>query len=129
MKGAQVCPAVPGTRQPLQPQCAGTPGPPQPLNDWLKQQAALGGPAVMHALMGATLAGDLDEAAAIIEKLEQLLATIDDLRQSNKSTWQTMKRFLGVPAVGSLNQLRTELQMRYGGHRVWVRSKGRRKID
>lgn len=110
-------------------------GAPLPLNDWLRQ--VVGGcvegsgmrfQTPMQMLMSVELAGDLEEASAGIDKIDQLLVMLDDLRHSAKSLLSTVTRFMRVPAVGSLNQLRTELQMRYGGQRCWVR-RGRQKID
>mmetsp|Transcript_148919 Transcript_148919/g.478475 ORF Transcript_148919/g.478475 Transcript_148919/m.478475 type:complete len:920 (+) Transcript_148919:159-2918(+) len=114
-------------------------GAPVPLIDWLKHQNSVGGghqvpqlsmtASAQQVLMSVELAGEASEATRAMEGMEQLLFTLDELRQHNHGVWKTAMRFLRVPAVGSLNQLRAELQMRYGGHRCWVTTRSGHKID
>lgn len=101
-----------------------------PLVEWLRAQAS----AARHdshsqCLESVEFAGSLEEAAAAIDRMEVLLSIFDELRHAAKSCFSTVKRFMCEPAVGSLNQLRSELQMRYGGQRCWVHGRGRHKID
>jgi len=64
-----------------------------------------------------------------IEQLEQLMIILDGLHRQQDSVCASTRRFLQVPTVGSLNQLRAELQVRYSGQHHWVRTPSGRKID
>jgi len=102
---------------------------PFPLLDWLKQQATSMSVSQVGALMSVEIAGDREDAMRSIHKLEELLAILDELKSPKKGMFSNALRFLRVPTVGSLNQLRTELQMRFGGQRVWVPTCGGHRLD
>mmetsp|Transcript_84209 Transcript_84209/g.195797 ORF Transcript_84209/g.195797 Transcript_84209/m.195797 type:complete len:900 (-) Transcript_84209:76-2775(-) len=103
-----------------------------PLIDWLRQQASGFGDCSVQphsALSSVELLGSREEAAHSIEQIEQLLGILDELRYQKKSIIGNTLRFFQVPTVGSLNQLRTELQMRHKGHRCWVHTSSGRRLD
>lgn len=114
------------------------PGVPIPLLEWLRQTAITDTP-LMHrmsskgspleAIRNAELVGDTAGVTATIEGLERLLAMFDGLTQSVESTYASVMRFIRSPAVGSLDQLRAELQIRFAGHRFWVTTRSSHLID
>lgn len=100
-----------------------------PLLDWMQtmSQSTLTVP-LSSAVSGVELAPG-PEAGPCIERLEQLLGILDELQAPQGTCCGTARRFLRVPTVGSLHQLRAELQARYSGRHCWVRVPGGRKID
>lgn len=100
-----------------------------PLLDWMQNISRSGMTVPLNcALAGAELAAG-DESSTCIERLEQLLAILEGLHVPIDSCFSNARRFLRVPTVGSLHQLRAELQVRYGGQHYWVRTSGGQKID
>jgi len=71
----------------------------------------------------------LEDPSRQLDKVEQLLTILDELRFPKKGMLRNTLRFFKVPAVGSLNQLRAELQMRFAGHQLWVRTKSGHTLD
>merc|ERR1719199_1656898 len=69
------------------------------------------------------------EVDPVVDRLEQLLAIFDALQCPKDNCCVNARRFLRVPTVGSLHQLRAELQVRYSARHHWVRSANGRKID
>lgn len=101
-----------------------------PLNDWLQRHAQnvvkvpLRYAVNSNPLVSATKA----EAEGTLQRLEQLLHIFYDLQRSPDGLCASTRRFLRTPVVGSLNQLRAELLLRYSAKHYWVRTAGR-KID
>jgi len=83
----------------------------------------------LTALMGAELVGSKEDTERALERLEHLLSILDELRFQKRNVLSNALRFFQVPTVGSLNQLRTMLQMRYGGHRCLVPVRSRQRLD
>eukprot|EP00931_Biecheleriopsis_adriatica_P086232 TRINITY_DN60943_c0_g1_i1.p1 TRINITY_DN60943_c0_g1~~TRINITY_DN60943_c0_g1_i1.p1 ORF type:complete len:907 (+),score=189.03 TRINITY_DN60943_c0_g1_i1:41-2722(+) len=104
-----------------------------PLKDWLRQSSSatygMSKSSRYHALSCAELVGDTEAAARSIAKLEKLMAIMDDLWHPKPGMLGTAMRFLKVPTVGSLDQLRAELQMRFSGQHCWVRTSGGHRLD
>lgn len=102
------------------------------LVDWLRRLAASPaghGAEAQAMLVHAELAGKAEDHARQLNKIEQLLMNLDELRSPNKGMLRNVLRFFKVPAVGSLNQLRAELRMRFAGHQIWVRKKNGHQLD
>lgn len=100
-----------------------------PLVDWIQKTARSIVPVPLScALAGVELVTGT-EAGPIIDRLEQLLIIFDSLQSPKDNCCVNARRFLRVPTVGSLHQLRAELQVRYAGRHYWVRAPGGRKID
>eukprot|EP00928_Gymnodinium_smaydae_P002593 TRINITY_DN10930_c0_g3_i1.p1 TRINITY_DN10930_c0_g3~~TRINITY_DN10930_c0_g3_i1.p1 ORF type:complete len:945 (+),score=228.63 TRINITY_DN10930_c0_g3_i1:32-2836(+) len=56
-----------------------------------------------------------------VAKVEQLLGQLDVLRAGRQKSWlRSATTFLRSPCVGSLHQLRAELQLRYSGEQCWI---------
>jgi len=101
-----------------------------PMLEWLRAQAhSPRQDSHTQCLESVEFASNADDAIQALSKLTKLLGILDELRHAAKSCLSTVTRFMREPAVGSLNQLRTELQMRYGGQRCWIPTSGRNKID
>lgn len=109
-----------------------------PLLEWLRQAAVTDATlqhrkssrgASLESIRSAELVGDPQDIAAIIEGLERLLAIFDGLRKPAESKFAAVTRFIRAPAVGSLDQLRAELQIRFSGHRFWVTTQSSHQID
>ncbi|CAE7920902.1 unnamed protein product [Symbiodinium sp. KB8] len=64
-----------------------------------------------------------------LARLERLLSVMEDLKTPKSGMLTTAMRFLKVPTVGSLNQLRAELQIHYSGQHFWVKTKGGHRLD
>ncbi|CAE8629949.1 unnamed protein product, partial [Polarella glacialis] len=104
-----------------------------PLAEWLRQQSS----SVFHghglprfqAVSGVEIVGDSEGASRCIAQIEKLLAILDDLRGPKKGCLTSAMRFFQVPTVGSLNQLRAELQIRYSGQHCWVKTTGGHRLD
>lgn len=101
------------------------------LIDWLTRMSQRLTPVpVSYAVANAPLAADAKAGAELcLERLQQLLEIFDDLQKNQDSCWANTRRFMRVPTVGSLHQLRAELLVRYSGHHYWVRTPGGRKLD
>jgi len=101
------------------------------LQDWLQRMAQSPLPTPLaYAVMSAPLAKEaLEEAGACIERIERLMDIFDGLQRTQDSCCANARRFLRVPTVGSLHQLRAELLVRYSGQHYWVRTASGRKID
>jgi len=98
-----------------------------PLVDWLHQiSRSLSPVPPKNALASMELT---TETASIIERIEQLLSILDDLQMPRDNCCHSARRFLRVPTVGSLHQLRAELQVRYSGRHYWIRTAGGCKLD
>jgi len=63
-----------------------------------------------------------------LERLEQLMVIFNGLQGKERNCCLNTRRFLRVPTIGSLDQLRGELHLRYGGRQFWV-SRGCGRID
>ncbi|CAE7806664.1 nat [Symbiodinium sp. CCMP2592] len=75
---------------------------------------------------------ELDAQGALpskLARLERLLSVMEDLKAPKSGMLTTAMRFLKVPTVGSLNQLRAELQIHYSGQHFWVKTKGGHRLD
>lgn len=99
-----------------------------PLNDWLQRHAQN---VVKVPLRYAVNSNPLVSAAKVeaegtLQRLEQLLHIFYDLQRSPDGICASTRRFLRTPLVGSLNQLRAELLLRYSAKHYWVRTAGRR---
>jgi len=86
-------------------------------------------PPMPLSLKGIELADAGHEASRQIGQLDQLLTMLNDLRNETSSWWGGVLRFLRVPTVGSLHQLRMEMQMRYHGVHCWVKTKRGNRLD
>ncbi|CAK9005456.1 Hypothetical protein SCF082_LOCUS8605 [Durusdinium trenchii] len=101
-----------------------------PLNDWLQRhvQNVVKVP-LRYAVNSTPLVSEAKaEAEGTLQRLEQLLHIFYDLQRSPDGLCASTRRFLRTPVVGSLNQLRAELLLRYSAQHYWVRTGGR-KID
>mmetsp|Transcript_58950 Transcript_58950/g.140729 ORF Transcript_58950/g.140729 Transcript_58950/m.140729 type:complete len:882 (+) Transcript_58950:108-2753(+) len=99
------------------------------LIDWMQRMARSLVPVqVASALAGVELQLST-EAEPCIERLYQLICVMEALQCPEENCCVRARRFLRVPTVGSLHQLRAELQVRYSGRHYWVRTPGGRKID
>lgn len=99
---------------------------------WIRAQSAgglPGGTTPRNMLSDAVLADEEPVASQHIAKLEGLLVTLDDLRHQKPSPMRNAMRFLRTPIVGSLNQLRAEMQMRFSGQHCWIRTRGDHRLD
>eukprot|EP00927_Polykrikos_kofoidii_P021180 TRINITY_DN20132_c0_g1_i1.p1 TRINITY_DN20132_c0_g1~~TRINITY_DN20132_c0_g1_i1.p1 ORF type:complete len:939 (-),score=177.08 TRINITY_DN20132_c0_g1_i1:70-2886(-) len=102
-----------------------------PILDWLHRVSSgpLGMP-LSFAVASVSLESDCEaEVSSCIERLEQLITIFDGLQHPQQNVCSNAQRFLRVPTVGSLDQLRAELLVRYSGRHYWVRTSGGRKID
>ncbi|CAJ1448634.1 unnamed protein product [Effrenium voratum] len=101
-----------------------------PLNDWLQRQSQnVVKVPLRYAVNSSPLASSaLAEAEGCLQRLEQMLHMFYDLQRSPDGLCASTRRFLSTPPVGSLNQLRAELLLRYSAQHYWVRTQGR-KID
>jgi len=102
-----------------------------PLTDWLARMSQRLVPMSMSFAVSSTpLANESQaDALACLDRIAQLLEILDGLQKQQDSFCVTARRFMRVPTVGSLHQLRAELLVRYSGHHYWVRAAGGRKID
>jgi len=102
-----------------------------PLVDWLRRMAnSLVPVPLAHTVANASLVRESEaELGTCIEHLEQLLVLVDGLHRQEGGRCARARRFLRVPTVGSLHQMRAELLMRYNGTHCWVRTADGRKID
>mmetsp|Transcript_97163 Transcript_97163/g.279176 ORF Transcript_97163/g.279176 Transcript_97163/m.279176 type:complete len:907 (+) Transcript_97163:194-2914(+) len=102
-----------------------------PLTDWLTRMSQRLSPvSVGYAVSSTPLASETKADADIcLERVQQMLHIFEDLQKQQESCWANTRRFIQVPTVGSLHQLRAELLVRYSGHHYWVRAAGGRKID
>lgn len=99
--------------------------------DWMQRmsQSVVSVP-LSYAIATAPLVKESEaEVPACIERLEQLMGIFDGLHRQEDSLCASAFRFLQVPTVGSLHQLRAELLVRYSGQHHWVRTTSGRKID
>lgn len=102
-----------------------------PLVDWLQRMSQSIVPVpVNYAVANAPLVRESEaEAGTCIERLEQLTVIFDGLHRQEDGCCASARRFLRVPTVGSLHQMRAELLVRYSGQHCWVRTADGRKID
>eukprot|EP00929_Paragymnodinium_shiwhaense_P085843 TRINITY_DN46298_c0_g1_i2.p1 TRINITY_DN46298_c0_g1~~TRINITY_DN46298_c0_g1_i2.p1 ORF type:complete len:896 (+),score=215.13 TRINITY_DN46298_c0_g1_i2:114-2801(+) len=102
-----------------------------PLLDWLHRIAESPVPVPLSfAVASAPLDSKSEtEAGPTLERLEQLISLFDGLQAPLPNFCSNARRFLRAPTVGSLDQLRAELAIRYSGSHVWVRTPSGRKID
>lgn len=102
-----------------------------PLTDWLQRMSQSLVPVPLsYAVASSPLVSEAQaDAGACLERVEQLLAILDGLQRQQEGFCANARRFLSVPTVGSLHQLRAELLVRYSGHHYWVRAAAGRKID
>lgn len=100
-----------------------------PLIDWIQKTARSIVPVPLNCALSSVELVTGTEAGPVIDRLEQLLAIFDSLQSPKDNCCVNARRFLRVPTVGSLHQLRAELQLRYSGRHYWVRTPGGRKID
>ena len=104
-----------------------------PLREWLsavRQEAAKFRMSQSEVLGRSELVSS-DGVKERLEQLQMLLTVMDELRnpRSPRGMLMTMMRFLQAPTVGSLGQLRAELQLHYSGQQVWVPTKGNHRLD
>jgi len=110
----------------------GSPSSPVPLIGWLRDLAVGAvpmGTSPLAMLMGVEIVDESCNAAHHVMEVQQLLEQLNELRSQKSGWWESTMRFMRVPTIGSLNQLRTELQMRYPSQQCWVRTKGGRRLD
>mmetsp|Transcript_38161 Transcript_38161/g.110185 ORF Transcript_38161/g.110185 Transcript_38161/m.110185 type:complete len:917 (-) Transcript_38161:97-2847(-) len=102
-----------------------------PLVDWLQRMSQSIVPVPFnYAVASAPLVRESQaEAGACIDRLEQLAVLFDGLHRQEDGCCASTRRFLRVPTVGSLHQMRAELLVRYSGNHCWVRTPDGRKID
>lgn len=102
-----------------------------PMLDWLSRMSQRLVPVPLKmAVIGSPLTSETLEAAKVCnEHLLQLLSIFGTLQQAPEGCCAAMRKFLRVPTIGSLDQLRAELLTRYSGRHCWVRTPGGRKID
>ncbi|CAE6969945.1 unnamed protein product, partial [Symbiodinium sp. CCMP2456] len=102
-----------------------------PLNDWLQRQAQnVVKVPLRYAVNSTPLVSEAKaEAAGCIERLEQMLSIFYDLQRTPDGICASTRRFLQVPAVGNLNQLRAELLLRFSAQHYWVRTASGRRLD
>lgn len=98
-----------------------------PLVDWLRRLSR----SLVPVPQGCSLACDdvEAEAGACIGRLEQLLEILEELQRPKGNCCMNARRFLCEPPVGSLHQLRAELQVQYSGRHHWVRTPLGGRID
>lgn len=103
--------------------------PPIQLSEWLQRmsQGIVAVP-MRYALQSAELETG-PEAGTSIERLEKLIGILDELQCPRDNCCANARRFVRTPTVGSLHQLRAELQARYSGRQQWVKTRGGRNID
>jgi len=101
------------------------------LTDWIHRILQSGSPVPLsYAVATHPLVKESEvEVPACIERLEQLIIILDGLQRQQDSFCASARRFLQVPTVGSLHQLRAELLVKYSGQHHWVRTPSGRKID
>lgn len=103
-----------------------------PLKDWLQRMVST---CVPVPLSYASANNPLSQASQVdivptIGRVEQLINIFESLQQAPDGCCATVWRFISVPTVGSLHQLRAELLMRYSGRQCWVRNpRNGRRID
>lgn len=103
---------------------------PAPLLTWLRRKALDTAPYGAHCLFGLKLAGSSPDASQQrIAQLERLMAMLDGLQRQKDSWARSVLRFFRTPTVGSLNQLRAELQLRHGAQHIWVQTRRGRRVD
>merc|ERR1719253_2539575 len=81
---------------------------PVPLMDWMQRMAQSLVPVPLAYAVGSTKLGaeSREDADACVEKVQQLIVILADLQRQPESCCANMRRFLRVPTVGSLHQLR-----------------------
>jgi len=82
-----------------------------------------------QALVGLEILDAGNQLTQIAGKLQELVVIFEDLKQKKKSRIKNFLRFCRSPTVGSLDQLRTELQMRFSGKHYWVPVLGGHRLD
>mmetsp|Transcript_15428 Transcript_15428/g.42398 ORF Transcript_15428/g.42398 Transcript_15428/m.42398 type:complete len:925 (+) Transcript_15428:107-2881(+) len=97
-----------------------------PLLDWVNRVSQSIVPVATNFELAAKAEA---EVGACIERLEQLITIFIGLQNPQDNFCTNARRFLRVPTVGSLHQLRAELLVRYSGRHCWVRTASGRKID
>lgn len=110
-------------------------GPPLilPMREWLlsvRQEAAKC--RMSHSeLLGRSELVSTEGVKDRLEQLQMLLSVMEELRnpQSPRGMLMTLVRFLQAPTVGSLGQLRAELQLHYSGQQLWVPTRGNHRLD
>lgn len=102
-----------------------------PLLEWMQSatQSLMPMP-LAYAVSTYPLAREAEQDAALCsESLAQLVTMLDSLQRQEPGFCAGARRFLRPPPVGSLNQLRAELVIRYSGLHYWVRRPNGREID
>jgi hypothetical protein len=107
----------------------GSDGAQVPLVDWMQKMSRSNVPVPLGCALASTELVSGTEVAPCVDRLEQLLGIFDALQCPKDNCCVNARRFLRVPTVGSLHQLRAELHVRYNAQHHWVRTPGGRKID
>eukprot|EP00928_Gymnodinium_smaydae_P043413 TRINITY_DN2908_c0_g1_i1.p1 TRINITY_DN2908_c0_g1~~TRINITY_DN2908_c0_g1_i1.p1 ORF type:complete len:887 (-),score=171.56 TRINITY_DN2908_c0_g1_i1:195-2855(-) len=110
---------------------AGSATDPGKLMDWLQGMSQSVVPVPLsYALASMDLSKQAEtDAGGTLDNVEQLLDIFTKLQMTQEGCCANGLRFLREPTVGSLHQLRAELQMRYNGQHHWLRTASGRKLD
>lgn len=100
-----------------------------PLVDWMQKLSKSHVPVPLGCALASTELVSRTEVGPCVDRLEQLLGIFDALQCPKDNCCVNARRFMRVPTVGSLHQLRAELHVRYNAQHQWVRTPGGRKID
>eukprot|EP00927_Polykrikos_kofoidii_P030830 TRINITY_DN26534_c0_g2_i1.p1 TRINITY_DN26534_c0_g2~~TRINITY_DN26534_c0_g2_i1.p1 ORF type:complete len:953 (-),score=164.27 TRINITY_DN26534_c0_g2_i1:58-2916(-) len=70
--------------------------------------------------------GSAGSVASTLDKLKELVDILATLRNTDLNCVSKAVRLMRVPTLGSLDQMRVDLMVRYGGQHCWVPRKGGR---